>query len=125
MSAEWPTMHDNLAFAMRGGYLYTYGANGWMTRLPNGDIIDGVVENPDYVAPEPLYKRKLFKFPVMWSGWECDDEGWVVEMADGSRALLLTDHTAEYIAKPKKLREKIREYKKAIAASEKALAMLR
>jgi hypothetical protein len=72
----------------------------------------------------PNYKRTLLTFPVLWAGWECDDEGWVVELKDGSRALVMSSHCHESIVEPGRLQEKIAEYEEAAHASKKALALL-
>jgi hypothetical protein len=72
----------------------------------------------------PLYAKKLYEFPVMHSGWEMDSKGWVVELADGRRAILLANHGVEYLAKPSELHELIEEYQQAISATRKALGIL-
>ncbi len=33
----------------------------------------------------------IFQFDVLWSGWECDSDAWVVE-TDGGLALVMTNH---------------------------------
>lgn len=67
---------------------------------------------------------KLFRFPVLYEGWETDNSGWVAERPDGSRCLIMTSHGAEYEADPKELEERITLYKQALEDSEKALQML-
>lgn len=72
----------------------------------------------------PNYKRTLFHFKVMFSGWECDDDAWVVELKDGSRALVTTSHCSAYVAKPAEFAEKLEEYAKVVSDTQKALEML-
>lgn len=73
----------------------------------------------------PGYKRTLHSFKVLWAGWECDEDGWVVEMKDGSRALILSSHMAPYVAEPSELVEKLAEYDKVVTDTNAALDLLR
>ena len=36
--------------------------------------------------------KVLYTATILYRGWEMDNEAWVVEMSDGSRALLTTSH---------------------------------
>ena len=69
--------------------------------------------------------KKIYEFPVLWSGWELDDKGWVVLDDSGNRVIVLTNHGAEYVASISELQEKIKRYKAAIEETEKAIAMVR
>lgn len=64
----------------------------------------------------------LFEFPVLYSGWECDEKGYVVDV-DGKSCIVLTSHGRTYFAKNAELEFKIKEYKEAIKKSEQALRM--
>lgn len=72
----------------------------------------------------PNYKRTLFHFKVMYSGWECDDDAWVVELKDGSRALVTTTHCSTYVAETGEFEEKLEKYAKVVSDTQKALAMV-
>ena len=64
-------------------------------------------------------------FPVMWSGWECDDVGYVVKETETNELkIALSSHGGFYIAKVKELFEKIHEYINAIKETEKAIEMM-
>jgi hypothetical protein len=67
--------------------------------------------------------KLLHAFPVMHRGWELDDKGAVYEMPDGKRYLILTNHGAYYVARPKELLDKILEYQSATEATELALEL--
>lgn len=117
----------------RGAHFHFTRGDQWFTTAPDGTTLAGYIPDPDYKEPKVLIdgraapegvKRKLFAFKVMHCGWECDEDGWVVEMEDGSRALVLMNHMSLYVAKPSELRKKLTEYKKVAAATEKALAMV-
>ena len=68
--------------------------------------------------------KEIFKFPVLWEGWECDSLGWVVEDDDGSRFIVMTNHGSPYEADPQELRDRIAEYHRVITESERALSLL-
>lgn len=68
--------------------------------------------------------KKIYEFPVMWSGWELDDKGWVALDDSGKKIIVLSNHGTEYVASIDDLHEKIRKYKTVIEATEKALVMV-
>ena len=68
--------------------------------------------------------KEIFKFTVLWAGWECDSDAWIMERPDGTRYLRMTNHDEEYEAKLEELHARISEYEAVIAQSRKALAML-
>jgi hypothetical protein len=37
-------------------------------------------------------KQVLYKATIMHTGWESDNEAWLVELEDGSRVVLTTNH---------------------------------
>lgn len=69
--------------------------------------------------------RIILTFPVLYSGWECDETAWVVGKADGTSALIMTSHGAPYVADSLQLATRVHEYKKALADAEYALALLK
>lgn len=66
----------------------------------------------------------LLEFAVLWEGWECDATAWVMERADGSRYLKMTNHGVAHEAEPGELSARISEYEKVLAKSREALALL-
>ncbi len=66
----------------------------------------------------------LFTFPVLYTGWELDEKGYVVKAPDDSTLLVMSSHGRFYVAEANELREKLAEYETAILASRKALALL-
>jgi hypothetical protein len=69
----------------------------------------------------PIY---LHKFDVLFHGWECDPDGWIVEV-DNERLVILTDHGSSYIATTKELKERLKYYRTVIEATEKAIAIVK
>lgn len=67
--------------------------------------------------------RVLAVTPVLWSGWECDSQAWVIER-DGQRVLVTTDHGAQVQGNEEMLRGKLVEYRQAIEDTERLLAIL-
>lgn len=125
--------HNSMMFMTVGNHMHCFDGERSWTFVPGQGRVDGYVPDPDYVEPEVLLdgcaapdgvKRKLFKFKVMHCGWECDDDGWVVEMKDGSKALVMSSHNHLYVAEPADLEKKIAEYEKVLGASRKALKLL-
>lgn len=68
--------------------------------------------------------KVLMEFPVLWEGWGFDSTAWVMERADGTRYLKMTNHGGGYKANPEELTERIVEYKKVLTKSCEALALL-
>ncbi len=68
--------------------------------------------------------KELFRFDMLWLGWECDPYAWIMERPDGTRYLQMTNHGSPYEADPVELVERIQYYKTVLADSEKALTML-
>lgn len=63
----------------------------------------------------------LKQFKLLYSGWELDDLGWIVEFTDASRAIILTNHGSPYVARKSVLLDKIKEYEEVIEQTHKAL----
>lgn len=66
----------------------------------------------------------VFEFPMLYSGWECDEKGYVVRTPKGHLDLILSDHGRLYSAPLRDLEDKISEYEEAIKNSRTALAMI-
>ncbi len=67
---------------------------------------------------------EVYKFRVLWHGWECDSYAWIMERADGTRYIKMTNHGGEYIASVEELEERITHYKDVIEETQKALRLL-
>lgn len=68
--------------------------------------------------------KKIFEFPVLYTGWECDGKGWIVEGKNGKRRILLTSHGMEYFGSQDELGGLISEYQSAIDKTREVLALL-
>jgi hypothetical protein len=68
--------------------------------------------------------KVLLEFTVLWKGWECDSEAWVMERPDGTRYLRMTSHGGQHEAKLSALHERIAEYESVLAQTHEALALL-
>lgn len=68
--------------------------------------------------------KKLYEFPVLWSGWELDDKGWIAEDNNGKLVIILTNHGSEYIASIEELEKYLQRYKEVIEATEKAIKIV-
>lgn len=68
--------------------------------------------------------KKIYEFPVLWSGWELDDKGWVALDDSGKAVIILTNHGTEYIASTEEVQENIKRYSLAIEATERAIEMV-
>ena len=83
-----------------------------------------------YSLPEHFIKEHnlevIYQFPVMYSGWECDYNGWVVEeIASKERKIVLSNHNTLYFADIKEIEECIDEYQDVINKTKKALELLK
>lgn len=68
--------------------------------------------------------KKIYEFPILWSGWELDDKGWIASDDNGKLVLILTNHGSEYIASIEELQKHLQRYKEASEATEKAIKMV-
>lgn len=66
-----------------------------------------------------LYKATE-KCEVLWSGWECDNYVWLVNV-DGKNKLVTSNHGAKMFVEKDFLEGKVKEYNEAIKNSEKLL----
>lgn len=60
---------------------------------------------------------------VLWAGWECDDKVWLIK-EDNKKKIIATNHGSPYIADANFLKEKLKEYQKAIQETEELLKEL-
>ena len=66
----------------------------------------------------------IYSFDVAHLGWDCDTEGWVAQDSSGNKVIISTNHWRLNIVSKEELAEKIKEYKKWIFGTEKALELL-
>lgn len=67
----------------------------------------------------------LHTFQRAFPGWECDEEGWIVEIK-GERKLVLSSHGGLYFADDKnELEGDLERYKSLIDGAEKAITYLK
>ena len=78
-----------------------------------GDIIEGV-----------KVAEVLLEFPVLWIGWEMDNEGWIVKDAKGREHVVLTAYSIPYITSQLDLKDRLNCYKDAIDGIHQALKIL-
>ena len=57
---------------------------------------------------------------VLWAGWECDSEAWLIKDSDTYK-VVTTDHGSHYFADKDFLLEKIAEYEKALRETKEFL----
>lgn len=76
-------------------------------------------------AGDKTYGEIVFEFPVLHTGWELDDKGYVVRDEGGDLCLVLTNHGRPYPAEVGELEKKIAEYTEAITKTREALKMAR
>lgn len=66
-----------------------------------------------------------FVFNVMYSGWDCDDEGLVCRDENGKNVLVMSNHGTFYTTNDVNvLAERIREYERTLRQTRKAVALL-
>lgn len=68
--------------------------------------------------------KVVMEFPVLWLAWECDATAWVMERANGTRYLRMTNHGSAYVAAVETLQERLAEYKRVASATRDALKLL-
>lgn len=66
----------------------------------------------------------VYKFDVMFVGWECDPVGWIVKDSDGAKYAVMTNHGKAYITDAAELRSTISGYEDVIEQTNKALKIL-
>lgn len=73
---------------------------------------------------EQANDKVLLEIPVLWESWECDSTAWVMERADGTRYLKMTNHGDGYEAQLDELHERIAAYLNVLEKSREALSLL-
>ena len=68
--------------------------------------------------------RVLFEFEVLWCGWDCDSDAWVMERENGERYIKTTNHGDDCLFSKEEVEERINHYQDTIANSLKALEMV-
>jgi hypothetical protein len=68
--------------------------------------------------------KEIFRFKIMHSGWELDNEGWIVEHEDGRRELRTTSHTSECEMSSRELEDKITETQNSLNGLLKVKALM-
>jgi hypothetical protein len=68
--------------------------------------------------------KVLLEFTVLWEAWECDSKAWVIERADGTRYLKMTNHGEAYEARVHELHERIADYENVLKQTREALELL-
>ncbi|MCO6416067.1 hypothetical protein JYK14_07770 [Siccirubricoccus sp. KC 17139] len=67
----------------------------------------------------------VLAFPVLYAGWECDPTAWIGRDADGRLHGLTTGHGAVCSMSADELLERLEEYRRVAALTQRALLMLR
>ena len=60
--------------------------------------------------------KVLHTAKVLHDGWEMDNEAWVVEFEDGTRAVFTTSHGGLYVADRAEFEDKLRETEESAAS---------
>lgn len=85
------------------------------------------IDEAEFLAKPVRVDGKDYKaikaFDILYSGWECDGKGWIVQTDEGNK-IVLTNHGQAYFAHEKELREHLSNYAKAISDTEAAIALL-
>lgn len=68
-------------------------------------------------------KKVIHTATLLYSGWEMDNEGWIVELEDGTRAALTTSHGGVYPWTRQEAEEKLAETEASAASIRKALEL--
>ena len=69
--------------------------------------------------------KEIFRFDVLWKGWELDYEAWVEEDSYGNRHLIMTKHGGKYTADKEEIEARIAVYEDLIKETKKALKLLK
>ena len=68
-------------------------------------------------------KAVLHTETILHNGWEMDNTAWIVELADGSRAALTTEHDGVYPWTKKQAEDKLAEAEASAASIRRALEL--
>jgi hypothetical protein len=67
----------------------------------------------------------LYEFKILYCGWECDEDGWVVKNKTTKKcSIIRTNHGTPYIADTHELENKIEEYQRCINSTQLALSFV-
>ena len=66
----------------------------------------------------------VYKFNILYSGWELDEYGYIKQGENGKNYLELTSHGKAYKAELFEITNKIKEYEDAIRSTQKAVNLL-
>lgn len=67
----------------------------------------------------------LSTISMLWEGWECDSESWIIQVqATDARHLVMTSHGRVYIASEKELQDQIETNLAIVEEQQAALALL-
>jgi hypothetical protein len=67
----------------------------------------------------------LSEFPVMYSGWECDEKGWVINVQRTNQVkVVLTNHGSFYLSTEEELKSMIKGYEETTKLTKDALLQL-
>lgn len=58
--------------------------------------------------------RILKEFRVLYAGWECDSEAWVLQLKDGRKIIAMTDHGSVHEADEISVQGRVDAYRTAI-----------
>lgn len=74
---------------------------------------------------EYVNRKVIYRFKRLWSGWELDTTGEIIERENGTRAIILTNHGRPYLASEEELRDDLVKYRTALADTQTALDILK
>jgi len=66
----------------------------------------------------------LSSFKIAHLGWDTDIQAWIAKSSDDNNVVILTNHGSFYIGSKNELQEKIKEYKKWIEETQRAIELL-
>lgn len=101
----------------------------------NLPIVQGVLFDIDNHRNEEVREREsrvevdgtqyqvLKKIEVLWSGWECDGDAWLVQSTSGPK-IVMSDHGEKHFDNGDELRARIFAYQEAIRETEELLKMV-
>lgn len=76
------------------------------------------------VVVEGVEYKKIRQFSLLYSGWECDSVGWLVD-DNGEIKLVLTSHGGAYFGKISELEKFVKSYQKAITETTEIIEQLK
>ena len=82
---------------------------------------------PTYLIKEYLELNNLTfvkSFPVLWDGWECDNEWYLCKDKQGKNVVVVTHSTIPRIGSAYELEDKIEHYREVLETTEEILKEL-